>query len=244
MGAPESWLLLTSLKPHRAALLEYTSRWGIERLFQLRKSHGWHLEASHLHDPARLVRLLSGLVIATLWRLAAGVADADHHLADLRRRATRQLWLPCVDAAAPPAPSRPYVAKRSLFTCGTNCWERINGRRESPPYSGPSPIGMFPPGPPRPPAPLPAFPRDGQFFVHPYAPRRSPAASGARVCVRHCPVVLRPPLYRAAERLPTTAIWVVLAREEDPPTDQEPLRWLLLTTCPVLSRSDAVERLD
>src|SRR6266540_2869783 len=137
------WLLLTSLNPTPACLREYARRWGIERLVLCWKSHGWDLEASRLPDPARLGRLLTGLVLATLWRLAAGVLDAATRLADLRRRATaharppravRQLPLP-IDADRPLRRdgARPHAAKRSLFTRGTDLWEAIAGKRDTPP---------------------------------------------------------------------------------------------------------------
>src|SRR5206468_1731501 len=142
-GADAPWLLLTSLNPTPACLREYARRWGIERLVLCWKSHGWDLEASRVLDPARLGRLLTGLVLATLRRLAAGVLDAAAHLADLRRRATahagppravRQLPLP-LDADRRPRPhaGRPHAAKRSLFTRGTDTWEAIAGKRETPP---------------------------------------------------------------------------------------------------------------
>lgn len=75
-------------------------------------------------------------------------------------------------------------------------------------------------------------------------PRAGQAGREAHLSVRHCPVVLRPPKHRTAERLPTQAVWAVLAREEEPPAGQDPLRWLLLTTCPVTSATDALERVD
>ena len=133
-GTAEPWLLLTSLKPSRDAILDYTRRWSIERLFLSWKTHGWQLEASQVRDPARFGRLLSGMVIATLWRLAAGVAHAEKHLAALRRRALRQLRVPpaAEHHATTPLP-RPYAAKRGLFTQGTDCWQRINGRHQIPP---------------------------------------------------------------------------------------------------------------
>src|SRR5439155_15114819 len=49
---------------------------------------------------------------------------------------------------------------------------------------------------------------------------------------------------RAAERLPEAPVWAVLAREEDPPAGATPLGWLLLTTCPVATADDALERVD
>src|SRR6266508_1732432 len=61
-GADEPWLLLTSLNPTPACLLEYARRWGIERLVLSCKSHGWDPEASRVPDPARLGRLLTALV--------------------------------------------------------------------------------------------------------------------------------------------------------------------------------------
>jgi hypothetical protein len=142
-GTDEPWLLLTSLNPTPACLLEYARRWGIERLVLSWKSHGWDLEASRVLDPARLGRLLTALVLATLWRLAAGVLDAATRLADLRRRATgrtgsprtvRQLLLP-LDADRPLRQdgARPHAAKRSLFTRGTDLWDAIAGKRETPP---------------------------------------------------------------------------------------------------------------
>ena len=74
--------------------------------------------------------------MATLWRLAAGLPAALHHLADLARRAARrrapavpspavrQLLLPLWPAPTPePAPpagaARPWAAKFSLFTLGS-----------------------------------------------------------------------------------------------------------------------------
>ena len=88
----------------------------------------------HVHFSLTPRGLLSGMVIATLWRLAAGVAQAEKHLAALRRRALRQLGIPpsAEHPATTPLP-RPYAAKRSLFTHGTDCWHRINGRYEIPP---------------------------------------------------------------------------------------------------------------
>jgi hypothetical protein len=153
-GTDDPWLLLTSLSPSKECLLEYARRWGIERLFLSWKSHGWDLEASHVHDPLRLGRLLTGLVLATLWRLAAGVYDATTRLADLRRRATRRLRPPLVvrqlplplDADLQPrqGASRPYAAKRSLFTRGTDVWEAVAGKRETPPLLWQFPDGDAP----------------------------------------------------------------------------------------------------
>jgi hypothetical protein len=149
-GAADPWLLVTSLAPTRARLREYAQRWGIERLFLSWKSHGWDLEACGVRDPVRLGRLLTGLVLATHWRLAAGVVDAAAHLADLAARARRrapavwQLALPLAPPAAaapagggpPPAPfgaSRPAAAKLSLLTRGWAVCRRTACRAHTPP---------------------------------------------------------------------------------------------------------------
>jgi hypothetical protein len=135
-GEAEPWLLVTNLPGTRARLREYAQRWAVERLFVCWKSHGWDLDAVGLSDPVRLGRLLTALAVATLWRLAAGLPAALHHLADLAGRAARrphpavpspavwQLLLPLWPAPSPepPAPAgaaRPWVAKFSLFTLGS-----------------------------------------------------------------------------------------------------------------------------
>lgn len=67
-GQAEPWLLVSSLPATAARLAEYAGRWAIERLFLSWTSHGWDIEASGVHQPQRLGRLLSGLTIGTLWR--------------------------------------------------------------------------------------------------------------------------------------------------------------------------------
>lgn len=115
-GHAEPWLLLTSLTASQERVAEYAQRWMIERLFLSWKSHGWDIESSGVHDPQRLGRLLTGIALATLWRLAMALPTALSHLADLavrNERGPRQLRLP--GFAAPP---RPWVAKYSLLTWG------------------------------------------------------------------------------------------------------------------------------
>jgi hypothetical protein len=115
-GQAEPWLLLTSLAATLARVAEYAQRWAIERLFLSWKSHGWNIEASGIRDAKRLGRLLTGIVIATLWRLAMGLPRALDHLADLAARKGKllgQLRLPGFSA-----PPRPWAAKYSLLTWG------------------------------------------------------------------------------------------------------------------------------
>lgn len=58
------------------------------------------------------------------------------------------------------------------------------------------------------------------------------AARVATVVVRRATVVLRPP-FRKGERLPTLTVTVVSVRELAPPSEVEPLEWVLLTDLPV-----------
>ena len=72
--------------------------------------------------------------------------------------------------------------------------------------------------------------------------RKTQPARTATVTVRASVVTLAPPQRRAGERLPPVALWVVWVHERDAPADAEPLDWLLLTTVPVRTADDALER--
>lgn len=69
------------------------------------------------------------------------------------------------------------------------------------------------------------------------------AARQAHVSVRSAAVDLKPPRYRAKEKLPVIRVWGVLAREEQPPLGVEPIEWLLLTTVAVTTLAEACERI-
>jgi len=58
-----------------------------------------------------------------------------------------------------------------------------------------------------------------------------------------CEVALKPP-QRRGEKLPVVKVWAVLAREVDPPDDQQPLEWLLLTSEPVQTQAAAEQIID
>jgi Transposase DNA-binding/Transposase Tn5 dimerisation domain len=69
----------------------------------------------------------------------------------------------------------------------------------------------------------------------------------ARTAVLSVPwqaVTLRPPKHRASEQLADVALWAVLAVEAKPPAGVETVEWLLLTTVPIETTADALERLD
>lgn len=150
VGEAEPWLLITSLPLSAARLKEYARRWAIERLFLSWKSHGWQIETSGIHDPLRLARWLTGLVLATWWRIACAVPLAQAFLADLADRAARpsrsrrpqQLRLPGWSAAvqgrsvaAARSSARPWCAQFSLFTWGTKAVRATPARTHTPAHS-------------------------------------------------------------------------------------------------------------
>lgn len=84
----------------------------------------------------------------------------------------------------------------------------------------------------------------GELVVHVPAQDTKPARV-ARVTVRYRPVWLKPPRRpRQPGRppLPRVRVTAILVQEVNPPADVTPLEWLLLTTEPVQSFADAVER--
>jgi len=74
--------------------------------------------------------------------------------------------------------------------------------------------------------------------------RANQPARDATVTVRWQPITLRPPTGRAKEHLPTVTVWAVWAIETAPPPGVPPVEWLLLTTVPIHTTADALERLD
>lgn len=65
----------------------------------------------------------------------------------------------------------------------------------------------------------------------------------ARLSVRACRVRIISPLKRTSEHLPPITLYAVEAREENAPNGVEALHWLLLTTLPVISLQEAVEKI-
>jgi hypothetical protein len=68
------------------------------------------------------------------------------------------------------------------------------------------------------------------------------AARVARLAVRTRPVILKPP--KRSAHLAPVSVWAVLAQELDPPSPNDALEWMLLTTVAVKSKDDAFERLQ
>jgi hypothetical protein len=76
-------------------------------------------------------------------------------------------------------------------------------------------------------------------------PRRDGhAARTATLTVQWQAVTLRPPKHRSGEELASVAVWAVLAVEAEPPDGVEAVELLLLTTVPITSKAEALERLD
>ncbi len=74
------------------------------------------------------------------------------------------------------------------------------------------------------------------------APGGRQPAHTALMSVRFAEVTLSPPRHKA--KLPALRLWVVRSREENPPPDSKPLDWMLLTTVPVASLDDALQRIQ
>jgi len=72
--------------------------------------------------------------------------------------------------------------------------------------------------------------------------RKNRPARRAKLAIRFAQVTLNPP--RQKRHLKKLALWAILAEEIDYAAEIEPLKWLLITTLPVQSFEEAVEKLD
>ena len=67
----------------------------------------------------------------------------------------------------------------------------------------------------------------------------------ACLSIRYAPVSLRPPKHRSKEKgLQPITLWAIWAHEENPPKGVEPISWMLLTTIPVTSFKEALEKVQ
>lgn len=74
-------------------------------------------------------------------------------------------------------------------------------------------------------------------------PRNQEAKREATVTVRFAHITLKAPAH-LRKKMANMQLYAVLVQEESPPSDVEsPLRWLLLTTVPVHSLEDAIQRI-
>lgn len=74
------------------------------------------------------------------------------------------------------------------------------------------------------------------------SPRSCMPVRVARLEVRFAEVTLKPPQRRS--KLGALKLWAVLAQEANPPKGVQPLSWMLLTSLPVQTFEQAVEKLD
>jgi len=67
----------------------------------------------------------------------------------------------------------------------------------------------------------------------------------ACLSIPYAPVSLRPPKHRSKEKgLQPITLWAIWAHEENPPKGVEPISWMLLTTIPVTSFKEALEKVQ
>ncbi len=74
--------------------------------------------------------------------------------------------------------------------------------------------------------------------------RKGQPARTAKLRVHACPLTLQSPLNGSARGLAPIPLWGVWAREINPPAGVDPLDWKLLTSVPVTTNEQALERLD
>jgi hypothetical protein len=141
-GQPVPWLLLTNLPARATRWRDYAQRWAIERLFLAWKSHGWDLEASGLRTPAQVGRLVSGLVLATWWRIALALPVCLSHLASLSARAARRLPPPDTPLQLPLPGLSPGVDGLAPPVSAVSVPPRLLRPVPGPPNSASSPGGL------------------------------------------------------------------------------------------------------
>jgi hypothetical protein len=67
----------------------------------------------------------------------------------------------------------------------------------------------------------------------------------ARLAVRFAAVTLQPPKHRnTAKNLEPVVVWAVYALEEEPPVGLAPISWMLLTTIPVTTLEESIEKIQ
>ena len=71
----------------------------------------------------------------------------------------------------------------------------------------------------------------------------APAWREAHLSVRCCKVQVLPPDHHKV-KVPLPVVWVIRASEESPPPGEEPIEWVLLSTLPVHTPQDALDRVD
>lgn len=71
-GEDEPWYLVSDCRGDRAHIKRYEKRMWIEEMFGDMKGHGFNMEATHLRDSERIMRLLLGVCLVYVWFIALG----------------------------------------------------------------------------------------------------------------------------------------------------------------------------
>lgn len=88
-GEDEPWYLVSDSQGGRTHIKLYEKRMWIEEMFGDMKGHGFNLEATHLRNSDRIMRLLLGVCIVYVWFIALGswlVKRGHRHLIDRKGR--------------------------------------------------------------------------------------------------------------------------------------------------------------
>ncbi|MHC4070567.1 MAG: IS4 family transposase [Planctomycetota bacterium] len=88
-GEEEPWYLVSDTPGDRTSIHLYRKRMWIEEMYGDMKGHGFNLEATHLRDADRIMRLLLGVCIVYVWFIAPGswlVKRGFRHLIDRKDR--------------------------------------------------------------------------------------------------------------------------------------------------------------
>lgn len=88
-------------------------------------------------------------------------------------------------------------------------------------------------------------PTAGQILMTiPRDPHGKQPSRDVNLSIKYCPVVVKPSTnHKKPSSLPNLSLYLVLVEEKSPPEGVEPIRWLLLTTLPVQSLEQAVEKI-
>jgi hypothetical protein len=83
----------------------------------------------------------------------------------------------------------------------------------------------------------------GSYVVE--VPRKgNQPARQAELTVRLAEVKLKSPARRSKKKAKVIRVWAILAEEKNPPADVAPICWLLLTTLPVTTLEEAIEKIQ
>jgi hypothetical protein len=89
IGYQDPIYLITNMTLQEEACYWYSKRYRIETFFSDQKSRGFHLDKSHISDPARLARLMIAACLAYIWIVYLGVVAKRDDWVKIIHRADR-----------------------------------------------------------------------------------------------------------------------------------------------------------